>query len=90
MQKTGRTLTILGICLCILLAVAVGIFILGMLAFIALGEQRYFAGYVALKGYFPIVNLMFLLDYISMGVGSLGIPTLIVGLILKGIGKNAG
>ena len=89
MKKTGKVLTILGICLCILLAISLLTFGFGLFAFVALGEERYFAQYVTLNGYFPIVNFMFLLDYLCMGIGFLGIPTLVTGLILKNVAKKA-
>lgn len=85
MTKIGKILTILGIFLCALMVLGLLIFVVGLVLFAMLDELEYFAGYVALCGYFPVVNIMFLLDYLLMGVGALGIPVLIVGIILKSI-----
>ena len=85
MAKIGKILIILGIALCALVVLGLLIFGVGFVLFAVLDELEYFAGYVALCGYFPVVNIMFLLDYLLMGVGALGIPTLIVGVILKSI-----
>lgn len=85
MAKIGKILVILGIVLCALVALGMLIFGVGFVLFAVLDQLEYFAGYVALCGYYPVVNIMFLLDYALMGLGCLGIPVLVTGVILKSI-----
>ena len=87
--KSGpRVLIILGIALTALMLLAIVIFCLGAGIFSVLGESRYFAGYVMLKGYYPSVNFLFLLDYLMMAIGSIGVPILIAGCIWRAVDKK--
>jgi hypothetical protein len=83
-----KVLIILGIVLIALMVLAIVIFLLGALVFFALGEGKYFVGYVMLNGYFPVINTLFGLDYLMMALGSIGIPILTAGLIWKAIAKK--
>ena len=50
----------------------IAIFVFGLFAFIALDESEYFFDYVLLEGYYDSVQIMFVLDYFIIGVGSIG------------------
>ena len=82
-KKGPKILIIVGIVLTALMLLGIAIFFFGAVIFEILGESRYFAGYVALDGYFGIVNFMFLLDYLTMAIGSVGVPVLVAGFIWK-------
>ena len=86
--KGPKVLITLGIVLTALMVLAIIIFLLGALIFVALGESRYFVGYVMLKGYLPVINTLFRLDYLMMALGSAGIPILTAGFIWKAIAKK--
>ena len=86
--KGPKILIVVGIILTALLALSIVTFIFGAFIFEILGEGRYFDDYVVLDGYFPIVNLMFLLDYMMMAVGCVGIPVLIAGIIWKSVANK--
>ena len=86
--KGPKVLITLGIVLTALMVLAIVIFLLGALIFVALGEGRYFVRYVMLDGYFPVINTLFVLDYLMMALGSIGIPILTAGFIWKAIAKK--
>lgn len=88
MSIIAKILLILAAALAILFVTCIAIFFLGMIIFVLLGEERYFAGYVALNGYFPIINMMFLLDYVGIFLGSLALPSAVVGAILAVVSKS--
>ena len=88
MSTIAKIMFILAAALAIMFLACIAIFFLGWVIFILLGEERYFARYVVLNGYYPIVNLMFLLDYIGLFLGSWALPSAVVGAILAVISQN--
>ena len=88
MAKIGKILTIVGILLTAVLVLAIMTFMFGACMFFIVGEGDWFPRYVALNGYYGIINMMFLLDYIALLIGSYGILFLIPGIILSVIGKS--
>lgn len=83
MKKLDKVLIVTGIFMCVAWAIGLCMFVFGLFAFVMVGEQEYFSEYVALQGDYAIVNVMFVLDYILIGIGSLGLPTLAVGFLRK-------
>lgn len=83
-----KVLIVLGIVLADLMVLAIVIFLLWALIFVALGVGSYFVRYVMLDGYFPVINTLFELDYLMMALGSIGIPIWTAGLIWKAIAKK--
>ena len=83
MKKLDKVLIVTGIFMCVAWAIGLSMFVFGLFAFVMVGEQEYFSEYVALQGDYAIVNVMFVLDYILIGIGSLGLPTLAVGFLRK-------
>ena len=90
MKKAGIIILVIGLAFLALEAFAWIFFGFGFVMFAVLGEMRYFARYVALDGYYPIVNLLFLFDYLMMLIGGFGIPVAITGGILTAIGASTG
>lgn len=88
MTKAGKILTIIGAILAGIEIVAYAVLLFGVFAFFALGEGEYLAEYLVLRGYYPIINLMFFADYLAASIGSMGFPMLVPGIILLAIGKS--
>ena len=74
---------VVGTIFTVMFVFAVLLLCFGALMFQILGEGKYFTRYLALNGYYPFLNVVFLLDYLMMGIGSLGIPFLLVGFVTK-------
>ena len=55
-----------------LLIIGMSIFIFGAVMFLILDESRYFFQYVMLSGHYSAVNMLFILDYIFIAIGSIG------------------
>lgn len=88
MSTAGKILTFIGAVLLMIELIAISTFAFGAVAFWALYQGEYFAGYVVLNGYYPGINLLFLLDYFAIMFGSWGSVFVIPGMLLWMIGSS--
>ena len=88
MKKAGIAVSVVGGLLLAVWIFAVLFFAFGFVMFLALDEVDYFLDYVVLNGYYAWVNILFIIDYILLFIGSPGLLVLIVGIVLAVIGAK--
>ena len=71
------------------LAISIAVLILGAIIFVILGEGQWLVGYLTLKGGYSFVTFLFLIDYLGLVLGFLGLPIYFSSLLYIGIGQIA-
>jgi hypothetical protein len=82
MSRAGKILLAVSILLIFVYIMSVATFLFSPVLFAVVDEAEYWPQYVALPGYYPVINMLFMFDYIVMSLTSWGFPLLIISVAL--------
>ena len=71
------------------LGMSLAVLFLGVIIFVITGNNMYLGEYLAFDGHYSFVQFLFIIDYLGLALGLLGLPFYLMSLVYIGIGQVA-